>query len=129
MSYFFSICIPMRNRENTIFQTLCSVANQTFRDFELILVDNCSDDNSVFESQRFFNSSFFLDNCFNYRFIELPHLVEGVKDLNEPINSRIYICKRKGETICLLGDHLAELLHHIYQRGTYSGDIHYGTIY
>lgn len=114
----------MRNRENTIFQTLCSVANQTFRDFELILVDNCSDDNSVFESQRFFNSSFFLDNCFNYRFIELPHLVEGVKDWNEPIKFA------KGKYIAMLegddqfkSDHLERAYYILNQKkniGVYS---------
>jgi len=42
-----SVLIPLYNAENFIAQSIESVLNQTFTDFELIIVDNCSTDRSV----------------------------------------------------------------------------------
>ena len=42
----FSIICPVYNAENTIFDTVQSIINQTFNDWELILVDDGSFDNS-----------------------------------------------------------------------------------
>ena len=42
-----SIVIPMYNAENFIGECLDSILNQTFTDFEVIVVDDCSTDNSV----------------------------------------------------------------------------------
>jgi glycosyltransferase involved in cell wall biosynthesis len=44
---FFSVCIEVYNREETIEKVLRGVNNQTCRDFELIVVDNGSSDNSA----------------------------------------------------------------------------------
>lgn len=43
---FFSIVIPVYNKERFIAQTLKSVLNQTFLDFEIIIVNDGSTDNS-----------------------------------------------------------------------------------
>ena len=43
---FFSIIIPLYNKELFIKATINSVLNQTFNDFELIIVDDGSTDNS-----------------------------------------------------------------------------------
>ncbi len=43
---FFSIVIPVYNAESYLPQTIDSVLLQTFSDFELILVDDCSSDGS-----------------------------------------------------------------------------------
>jgi len=42
-----SIVIPLYNKEEQIVNTLKSVFNQTFRDFEIVIVDDGSTDNSI----------------------------------------------------------------------------------
>jgi len=42
-----SVCIPVYNGANTISETIRSILAQTFRDFELIIVDNASTDATV----------------------------------------------------------------------------------
>ena len=42
-----SVIIPMYNTEKYITQCLESVAGQTFKDYEVIVIDDCSTDNSV----------------------------------------------------------------------------------
>ena len=43
----FSICIPNYNYAHYIKQTIDSVLNQNYSDFEIIIADNASTDNSV----------------------------------------------------------------------------------
>lgn len=43
----FSVIIPLYNKEATIRTTLCSVFSQTFKDFEVIVVNDGSTDNSL----------------------------------------------------------------------------------
>ena len=46
-SYQFSVVIPLYNKEGTIVRTLNGVAEQEFKDFEVIIVDDGSTDNGV----------------------------------------------------------------------------------
>tara|TARA_R110000772_G_scaffold24108_1_gene63879 strand:+ start:724 stop:1662 length:939 start_codon:yes stop_codon:yes gene_type:complete len=48
----FSVVIPLYNKENFIVNTLQSVLNQTFSDFEILLINDCSTDNSLKVSQE-----------------------------------------------------------------------------
>lgn len=49
---FFSVVIPVYNKEKEIKNTLKSVLFQTFKDFEIILVDDGSTDNSIHSIQN-----------------------------------------------------------------------------
>jgi glycosyltransferase involved in cell wall biosynthesis len=50
---FFSIIIPVYNRAYILSKAVESCLNQTFKDFELIIVDDCSSDNSVEVAKSF----------------------------------------------------------------------------
>ncbi|WP_395053946.1 glycosyltransferase family 2 protein [Flavobacterium sp.] len=47
MKPYFSVIIPLYNKENFIKNTIKSVLNQSFTDFELIIVNDCSTDRSL----------------------------------------------------------------------------------
>jgi glycosyltransferase involved in cell wall biosynthesis len=53
MNPYFSIIIPLYNREKTISRAIESILNQTFHSFELIIVDDCSIDQSAKIVQKF----------------------------------------------------------------------------
>ena len=46
-NFAISVIVPMFNAENFIGECLTSLANQTFQNFEVIIVDDCSTDNSL----------------------------------------------------------------------------------
>ncbi len=50
---FFSVVIPLYNKENYIKETIKSVLNQSFTDFELIIVNDGSTDNSLEITQKY----------------------------------------------------------------------------
>jgi teichuronic acid biosynthesis glycosyltransferase TuaG len=43
---FVSICIPAYNAEKYILETLNSVKNQTFKNWEIVVVEDASQDNT-----------------------------------------------------------------------------------
>ena len=84
---FFSVCIETNNRSATILRTLNSVLNQTFRDFELILFDNLSDDNTFEIVDNFFNSEKFKSNQFRYLLKKVDKKIQNKLDCwNKPLN-------------------------------------------
>lgn len=52
---FFSIIMPVYNAEKYVEQSIKSVLNQTFTNFELIIIDDCSKDNSYRICEQFKN--------------------------------------------------------------------------
>ena len=46
-SDLISIIVPLYNSEKYIHETILSVVNQTYPNWELIIIDDCSSDNSV----------------------------------------------------------------------------------
>ncbi|MCW4468409.1 glycosyltransferase family 2 protein [Flavobacterium sp. MFBS3-15] len=53
---YFSIVIPLYNKENFVAATINSVLAQTFTDFEVIIINDVSTDNSLAVAQRFDDS-------------------------------------------------------------------------
>lgn len=49
---FFSVIIPLYNKENYIQATVESILNQEFQDFEIIIVNDCSTDKSLEMAQK-----------------------------------------------------------------------------
>ena len=49
---FFSVVIPLYNKENHIQKTLNSVLSQSFTDFEIIIINDGSTDNSLDKVQE-----------------------------------------------------------------------------
>lgn len=54
---FFSVIIPLYNKENYIEATLKSALNQNFTDYEIIIVNDGSTDNSVAKVKPFLNNN------------------------------------------------------------------------
>ena len=54
-----SICVTSFNREDLIVKCLEAIALQSYGDFELIVVDNGSTDNSVRVIKEFFSKKYF----------------------------------------------------------------------
>ena len=52
---FFSIIMPVYNTEKYLDKSINSILNQTFRDFELILIDDCSLDKSYMICENYIN--------------------------------------------------------------------------
>ncbi len=48
-----SICVPMYNAEKTIGKTIASIIGQTYKNIEIIIIDNCSSDSSVKIVQKY----------------------------------------------------------------------------
>lgn len=57
MQPFFSIIIPCYNSENTIIRTLKSIVDQSFKDYEIIIVDDGSTDNTRKVIETYCNKS------------------------------------------------------------------------
>ncbi|MCJ7836937.1 glycosyltransferase family 2 protein [Cuneatibacter sp. NSJ-177] len=49
---FFSVILPFYNAEKTLRKAVCSVIEQTFSDFELLLVDDASEDGGLLLAER-----------------------------------------------------------------------------
>jgi glycosyltransferase involved in cell wall biosynthesis len=98
---FFSICIPATDRSQTIFNTLRSVAHQTFRDFECIITirDPEGEGSTKEEIDRFFSSSVFKNYKFNYKYNIVNKQMAGTDDWNDPVKlaSGKYIAMLEGD--------------------------------
>ena len=79
INYKIGIIIPNFNYEHTIDKCLSSIASQTYKNYEVIFVDDCSTDNSVAIAYRY------ADKC-NMKIIELEQ-----KRLNGGARNEAYL--------------------------------------
>ena len=63
-----SIVIPVYNQEKELEDALRSIENQTYKDLEIIVVDNNSKDNSVETIKKSFPQIKIIENNYNARF-------------------------------------------------------------
>lgn len=124
-----SICVPVFNGENFLFDSISGILNQSFSDFELIIIDDCSSDASFKTAKSFTDKRIRLyrndarlglvrnwNKClelsrgkyiciFHQDDVMLPHnIARKVKVLNENpeagfVYSGIYQINEKGENI------------------------------
>ena len=50
---FFTVIIPLYNKEMYIENAIKSILNQTFTDFELLIINDCSTDKSIEIASKF----------------------------------------------------------------------------
>lgn len=81
---FFSVCTEVTNRAPTIARTIASIAAQTFRDFEYIIVNNCSDDASSEVIREALAQSPLADVA--VRSVDHPARSEGIAAWNGPLH-------------------------------------------
>ena len=48
-----SVCIPLYNGQSTIGEAIESILAQTYKNFEILVIDDCSPDKSVLEAKKF----------------------------------------------------------------------------
>lgn len=128
---FFSVIIPVRNEEKNILNLLNSIKNQSFKDYEVIIVDDYSVDDSIKVVKQFIEKG----NYKNFKLLSLENLnninnsgidikKEQIKELmNESIKKysatnyyeliknleTIEVKKAKGKSVaCYIGSIFAE---------------------
>ncbi len=84
----FSIILPVYNREKTIQRALDSLLTQTFSDFEIIVINDASTDNTVVVVQQ--NQD------------ERIKLIQNKNNLERCVSRNIGIQNAKGQYICFL---------------------------
>ena len=88
-----SVIIPMYNTAKYISQTLESLLNQTLKDFEIIIVDDCSTDNSVEVVESFMDR--FAAQGIRLHLIELPNnskMPGAVRNIGVQFACGEYVC-------------------------------------
>ncbi len=90
-----SVLMPVYNCEKYIFESVKSVLNQTFTDFELIIIDDCSTDATLSIIKSINDSSIIL--------IEKPKNSGYTDSLNHGISiaKGTYIARMDGDDICM----------------------------
>ena len=88
--YYLSICIPIYNMEKYIKKALLSIINQSFQNFEIVLVNDNSNDNTL----NLINNFQSKDNRF--------HIINHKEKLGVYASRKDAILNSKGDFILLL---------------------------
>lgn len=71
-SSLISIILPVHNGEKYLREAIQSCLNQTYKNFELIIIDDASTDNSLFIIRKFENKDFRIKVLLNEKNLSLP---------------------------------------------------------
>lgn len=112
MKNFFSIIMPAYNAESTISESITSVLNQNYFDYELIVINDGSQDNTKECVEKFRNEKIFLLNVNNGG-------VSNARNLGIINSSGKYICFLDSDDIWM-DDHLSTLNDLITKYPSYS---------
>lgn len=82
---FFSVCIETDNRGNTIFRALESLLKQGTGDFECIVADDLSTDQTISEIKRFIASPSYTNSPFALKVFQNSTHLGGVLNWNSPL--------------------------------------------
>ncbi|MEY2829562.1 MAG: hypothetical protein RIQ33_1420 [Bacteroidota bacterium] len=105
---FFSVCIETKDRGETIFRALESIAHQSFRNFECVIVDNCSKDKTIHEIQRFIESTSYKAKPFAIQLYQNKNQISELENWNSPLKMA------KGNYIAILeGDDTFANINHL----------------
>jgi glycosyltransferase involved in cell wall biosynthesis len=104
---YFSIIIPTYNRANKLTETINSVLSQEFKDFELIIIDDGSTDNTYFVVKNIF------DDRIKYYYQENAERSIARNNGIERANGQ-YICFLDSDDL-FCSNHLSELYYFIKQ--------------
>lgn len=85
MMPFFSVVTEVNNRSKTIERTLNSIANQTFENYEYIIIESGSSDNSLEIIKKTLNKI----NKSNFRLIEYKNISNEMERWNLPLKYAI----------------------------------------
>lgn len=89
MEELVSIIVLSYNSEKYIEETLQSIINQSYRNIELIISDDCSEDNTIIVAKKYMEKSTF----YNYKIIQTS------ENLGTPSNCNFAIRQTKGKYI------------------------------
>lgn len=101
----FSVCIETHNRGKTIYRALESLLNQDFLNFECIVVDDCSTDNTLEEIKKFIASTPYRNSPYHLRIYQNEKHLGGVLNWNSPLENANgkYIAGLEGDDYYLRG--------------------------
>lgn len=96
---FFSVCIETNDRGKTIFRALESLLNQEISNFECIVVDDLSSDDTVAEINRFLSSTEFKKSPYALKVYQNTTHLGGVLNWNSPliVAKGLYIAGLEGD--------------------------------
>lgn len=89
---FFSVIVPVHNASKYIDKCLCSIINQTFTNYEVLIIDDASEDNTVEVIEKI------IKKYYNFRIYKLKKNSGVAEARNKGIH------ESKGKYICFLDD-------------------------
>ena len=127
-----SICIPQYNRSEYLLKVLYSINEQTYKDIEVVISDDCSTDDTQIVIPKYIQKISSSDSQIKFKYIRQP------KNLGYDANLRASLESGTGDYLFILGnddglngkDAIQKLVDHLKQFGypevTFCNSMEYG---